>query len=125
MSTAVSDYPQRDVDLWSRVFGSAPGSWPWVWDIDFIEGDWDKPGRAKVVYWNPDGEWDAENQCPAEIEGEAELTMDSIRDALEECVSGDYRDACTGRPIHERMDWDACSSDTLLQLAVMGTVTFG
>ena len=36
--------PERAVDMWCAVFGSAGESWEWWLDMRFVEGDWDVPG---------------------------------------------------------------------------------
>jgi hypothetical protein len=105
----------RNQELWASVFGSAPEHWGWT-EIEFLEGDWDTPGRAKVTFVDPDD--------PEDVVGTAELTMDDIWAALDKTIELRLVDVCTGRPIHETCEWDACNSDTVLQIAVLGEVTF-
>jgi hypothetical protein len=105
----------RNRELWSSVFGAEAETWGWS-TIEFLEGDWETPGRAKVTFFDPEE--------PTYIIATRELTMDTIWEALDEVIALRYVDACTFAPIHETCDWDACSADTLLQVAVMGKLVF-
>jgi hypothetical protein len=107
--------PARNGELWASVFGSAPDYWGWT-VIEFLEGDWDTPGRAKVTIIDPDD--------PTYVVAVRELTMDHIWEALDKAVAARYTDVCTGRPIHETCEWDACTSDVILQLAVLGEIMY-
>jgi len=104
----------RNTELWMSVFGSESETWGWS-EIEFLEGDWDIPGLARVRFFDPDIN---------EEYGIKDLVMDDIWTALARCVELGLKDACTGDPIHETCEWDACNADTLLQVAVLGKVVF-
>lgn len=109
----------RNQELWSNVFGSEAESWGWT-RIEFLEGSWETPGRARVTFIDPECTEDE----PEYVIATREVTMDIIWEALDDIIARRVRDACTGALIHETCDWDACSADALLQMAVMGNVVF-
>jgi hypothetical protein len=102
---------KSDAELWSNVFGAEPDSWGWS-TIKFLEGDWETPGVAEVTFFDP--------VFPDEDTTTKTLTVTDLWNALRECERQGLVDTCTGAPIHFRCDWDACSSDLLLQIAVLG-----
>lgn len=101
---------ENDADLWSNVFGASPDSWGWS-RIRFLVGDWETPGIARVVFFDPDDPKDRTAK---------DLTVSDLWDALRKCEAQGLVDLCTGDPISLNCDWDACSSDLLLQIAVLG-----
>ena len=106
-----------DQQLWEMTFGTSGESFSWWSNLKFIEGDWDTPGIASIAIEDPDDE--------ARLVF-AELRIADIRAAAEKaretCV-----DACMGSAISldEEADWDACVSDCVLQMAVLGEVVYG
>lgn len=111
----------RDTELWMSVFGAEAETWGWS-EIEFLEGDWDVPGVARVRFFDPDYDDDPDGddtEYPSK-----DLRMADIWLALNRTIELGLRDACTGAPIHETCEWDACTADTLLQVAVLGKIVF-
>lgn len=118
---------ERQDEVWRKTFGSGWETWGWS-DVEYLDGsDWNKPGRAKVWFYNLDEYQgrDEDGYAHYKVQGEAVVTPADLWKALERTMEKEYCDTCTGRPITERSDWDACVSDLILQMAVLGEVTFG
>lgn len=107
-------------DLWSEVLGGGWEEWIWWIKINYLDGaDWDKIGKVEITYEDPD----EEGKHSKKIIGIEDLVR-----AIEFAVSKGYRDACTGIPIKYQdveAGFDACSSDCIVQIAVMGDVYYG
>lgn len=108
----------RDTELWMSVFGAEAETWGWS-TIEFIQGKWDTVGVARVTFFDPDYEDEPE------VYGTKDLTMTDIWVALNRTIELGLHDVCTGAPINETCEWDACTADTLLQVAVLGETVFG
>ena len=112
--------PERATDMWCSVFGSAGESWEWWLDVRFVEGDWDVPGVVHLEIENPDDEMG--------MPVSKDVRLDDVAEAFATAVVRGYRDTCTGKPISaDDVDagLDACSSDVILQLLVLGEVVYG
>lgn len=105
---------ERITHLWSEVFGAGFELSPWVKSVEWIEGSWDRPGVVEVGLDAPDD---------VGIK-QATITPADLIAALDGAVRARMVDTCTGNPIHEHMEWDACSSDVLIQIAVLGDVYY-
>lgn len=105
---------ERIENLWSEVFGSGFETWEWIRGVRYLEGDWDVPGKVRVKIEDPDDE----GKTKAGV-----ITPGRLIQALDKAAEK-YVDACTGNPIHEHMNWDACSGDVLVQIAVLGDVYY-
>lgn len=105
-------------ELWSNVFGTAGDSFWWWRIVDFIEGDWDTVGKVRLGIANPDDETKIKTKT---------VGIDDVVAAVSKVLDKGYRDACTGKPIAvgPDMDWDACTSDCVLQVLVLGEVVYG
>ena len=109
---------ERITDLWSQVMGGAFEYCSWWREVRYIgEADWDKPGKVTLVIENP-GSTGAKTKRKT-------IGPKDVVQALYTAMERGHRDACTGRPITEHMDWDQCSSDVVLQIAVLGEVVYG
>lgn len=119
----LSDYLMRDEEsqqsLWEAVFGSSGETWDWWHAVRLVEGDWDKIGRVYLEVTNPDDEMG--------MPVNATIGIQDVADAYAKAVARGYRDACTGRRLTLDLDagLDACSSDVVLQIAVLGDVVYG
>jgi len=107
-------------DLWEAVLGSGWETWGWWEDAVYSKGaDWDSIGTITLTIANPD---DEDSKPISKM-----LGVDDLAAALAKSISRGYRDSCTG----ERIDldvqggFDACSSDVVLQIAVLGDVVYG
>lgn len=111
---------ERQDALWSAVFGAAPEYLGWT-GIKYLDGaGWCNPGRVRVTIYDPDDPADV-------VEGTKVLAPADLWLAAEETARRGYVDTCTGRPIRadENFDFDACSADVVLQVAVLGEARFG
>lgn len=118
---------ERQDEVWRKTFGSGWDTWGWS-DVFYLDdADWDKPGVAEVVFYNTDSieGYDEDGYPEYEKEGEAVVTPATLFVALQRVMEAGGVDPCTGRPITELSDWDACVSDVILQMAVLGDVVFG
>lgn len=95
----------EDSVLWSEVFGSAFEQYLWWKEVEFLEGNWEKPGKVRLVI---SGEG---------VEAEAVVTVDDIAMACSEVAffNGGF----------DSEGIDANIADTVLQTAVLGKVVFG
>lgn len=106
-------------EIWENAFGTSGESWSWWREVTFLDGaDWDKPGRVRLGIEDPNDE----SKTRVKTIGITELKAAAVK-AASTCV-----DACTGSKIAvhgEDLDWDACVSDCVLQIAVLGEVVYG
>lgn len=105
-------------EIWENAFGTSGETFSWWREVTFLEGDWDVIGRVRLGIEDPEDE----SRTVTKTVG-ISVVMAAARLAAETCV-----DACTGRKISvhgEDLDWDACVSDCVLQIAVLGEVVYG
>lgn len=123
--TSTTTWSQERVDaLWSEVFGSGFETWEWWRKITYQRGaTWEAPARdaegnvfggVSLSIEDPDDEHRTRTRT---------VTPRLLIEALDK-ASQKYVDTCTGNPIHEHMEWDACSGDVVLQIAVLGDVVY-
>lgn len=107
-------------ELWSNVFGSEGESMEW-WDAQhFKDGaDWDKIGRVYMECCDPDD--------PTAMPISKEFGIYEVAQAFALAIVKGYRDACTGKrfTLNSVEEMDACSSDVVMQIAVLGDVVYG
>jgi hypothetical protein len=105
--------------IWENTFGTSGESFSWWREVTFLDdADWNKPGRVRLGIEHPD---DA-SKTGVKTLGIDEIVAAAIK-ASETCV-----DPCTGSKIDvngDDIDWDACVSDCVLQIAVLGEVVYG
>lgn len=110
---------ERVTELWRNIMGGAFEVNPWWVGVKYLlDAEWDVPGPVILYIANPDDGEDAEEEFRT-------ITPENVVNALYKAMDKGYVDACTGTPIHENMDWDSCSSDVILQIAVLGDVVYG
>lgn len=110
--------PEASEELWSNIFGGGWDTLPWWSDFVYFDGaDWDRIGRVRLTALDPDsGVTDEVSKT---------LGIDDLATAYARCITAGYVDACTGRPITlDLTNTDACVSDTVLQMAVLGEVVY-
>ena len=93
-------------------------STPWWRTVRFLDGsDWDVPGPVLLGIDDPY----SDDKVVYNI-----VEYDDIEAAALKAMSTAC-DACTGLgiSISADMDWDACVSDAVLQIAVLGEVVYG
>ena len=111
-TTTVTLTPDEVTEIWTEVFGSAGESFPWWRTVDYQDGaDWNIPGPVTLGIEDPD---DEDNTITKTV------GPDDLLAAVAQAAGEGYLDACTGNPIHLGMSWDAGSSDTVMQLLVLG-----
>ena len=104
-------------ELWSMIMGAGWETWDrWV-ELDYVGGDWDKPCMLRVTAWGEDqGEDQGENP---ELYVIRDITIDDVVAAL---------DALRAVPIvREHLsneDFDAVSSDCVIQQIVYGEIVY-
>jgi len=98
-----------DQDLMEGVLYDLYYSW---WEA--VSWDDNASSSAKVTGENPEGGASITKQ----------ISVSDLRKAFDKAVSSGYRH-CGGYGYADVDDWDACVSDTLLQLAFYGDVIFG
>lgn len=111
---------ERKQAVWESALGSAFEVCPWWLRVKFVEGDWDQIGRVALEIVNPDDEMGP--PVPATV------GIDEIARAYATAVCKGYADACTGHRITlDTLDegMDSCSSDVVMQIAVLGDVIYG
>lgn len=101
-------------DLWSMIMGAGWDTWDWWVAYRYEGGDWDEPCSLVVTAWGDDEGEDPDLYVTKEI---------SIRDVVAalESLSGN---ALVSRHL-ANMDFDASSSDCVLQQCVYGEVVYG
>lgn len=99
-----------DADLWSEIFGSGFGSYPWWGDVVWVRGDWEKPGVSYLQLIDPDTQ-------DGEVVAAHHIALNDIEAAIS-TVLQKY-------PYYNIFDIDAELADMILQTAVAGRVIFG
>lgn len=101
--------------LWSNVFGSWNGAFPWWVSIEYFgDTDWDTYGAVKITYLV---DVDNSEETASKI-----LRVEDIADAYASVVANQYHHC--GETVNiDRMD--ECASDLVLQQAVFGDVIYG
>jgi hypothetical protein len=102
-------------DVWSDVFGSGWEHTDWVQNVEYINCDWDKHGTAKVTYLDPDGDGETDY-----ITGQ--VTVVDIANAMSSLTQMGWAH-CGGDATFD--DPDACTSDAVLQIALLGEFVYG
>lgn len=97
-------------DLWSAVFGSAFETWSWYYSVDYIEGDWDVPGKVMIMAW--DGVHEDYDHL-----NEYVIDLDDLVEAYTKYVNLGYKTMYD--------DLDAVYGDVVVQLAMYGEVIYG
>lgn len=108
-----------DKELWSEILGSGWETWDWWQGHEYAPGaDWDQPGSLTVTVVSPDDDADTVTVT---------VSVEQVAAALDVAIRAGLVDACTGVPISrsDEFDWDACSGDTVMQMAVFGEVVYG
>lgn len=104
----------RDKDeVWSDVFGSGYWDIEWIRGVEFVDCSWDKHGTANVTYIDPDG--DGEETTTQSI------TVIDIANAMSNLTTMGWTH-CGGDTFSEP---DVCSTDAVLQVALMGEFVYG
>lgn len=105
--------------LWCNILGGGWEYCSWWREVRYAEGaDWDKPGKVTLWVDHPDF-------AEGTKEKRKTISPKDVVEALYKAMEKGYVDACTGSPIFEEMSWDQCSSDVILQIAVLGEVVYG
>lgn len=105
-----------DEALWSAVFGSSFEVWDWWINIEYVEGEWDKPGHVRLTIENPD--YVGTSRITANIR------MDNIRKAFDELLrKGIVNRDCIYA--EDDVDLDAVAGDAVLQQAILGDIIYG
>lgn len=104
-----------DEALWSGVFGSMFEVNDWWIDVTYLMGDWDVPGKVRLVISNPDDE-------NGTIIGT--LEMDNIRRAFDSLVrQGVINVDCIYS--EDDVDLDSIYGDAVVQQALLGDIIYG
>ena len=107
-----------DKELWSCVMGSGWETWDWWRVIRYADGtDWKTPGKVLVAVADPDDE----DQRVAKT-----ITVDDLARAVSVAIEKNYNGGL-GHMINwlSFEDYDACASDVIMQIAVLGDVVYG
>ena len=101
----------KDEDLWSGIFGASPFTWEWWRSVDYVDGaDWETPGVVLLGIENPDDE-------RRTIVGKVDIDI----------LAAAFSRAATLFP-HRHFtidDMDADLADVVLQIAILGEITYG
>jgi hypothetical protein len=99
-------------DFWSSVMGSLEFTFEWWLAVKYLDGaDWDKPGTVQLTI--DDGEGKPLTK---------KLTTDHLVSAYKYVIDKEYTHCGTNVDID---DMDECSSDMVLQVAMLGDVVYG
>lgn len=101
-------------DLWSMIMGAGWDTWDWWVAYRYEGGDWDEPCTLSVTAWGDD-----EGEDP-DLYVTKEISIHDVVAALES-LSGN---AMVQRHLANN-DFDASSSDCVLQQCVYGEVVYG
>jgi hypothetical protein len=96
------------------IMGAAWETWDWWVGYEYKGGDWDKPCTLVVTAWGADEGDDPEEYITKHI------TIDDVVSALEALAGYGM--------VHKdlaRCDFDASSSDCVIQQCVYGEVVYG
>lgn len=96
-------------ELWSDVFGSGLEHYEWWLGVEFLEGDWNVSGIAKVTYLNED------NKRASKLIG-----IVDIANAYSSLASSGWEHCC-GDSIDEP---DGCTSDAIMQVAIFNELIY-
>jgi hypothetical protein len=103
-------------DFWSHVLGSAWESWSWWQRVEYSAGaDWDKVGEVTVTIDDPEADWDEETDSQPVLT--KTLTLEDLAASYAKCLAEGYK--------FNLDDLDACDGDVVMQMAVLGEVTYG
>lgn len=117
-------------EVWEQAFGTSGETWGWWVSIDFFDGaTWeaDNGGFVRLTITDPD-DADADDAEQGTITKDVRVA--DVLAAVQTAVDKGYLDTCTGTPLANKLtegdlDWDACTSDVVLQVAVLGDVIYG
>lgn len=99
-----------DVEIWSAVMGSSPYAFGNHYKVfEFIEGDWDIPGKVHVVMFD-------------EVTGEETGKMIRLKDIVESLPKANEK---VWMDLFDLDSYDAICADAILQVAVLGDVVYG
>ena len=101
-------------ELWSMIMGAGWETWDWWVELDYLGGDWDKPCMLRVTAWGDD-----EGADPA-LYVIRDITIDDVVAAL-----GALRAVPIVREHLSNEDFDAVSSDCVIQKIVYGEIVYG
>lgn len=100
-------------DFWSNIMGSLSFSFDWWLSVKYLNGaDWDKPGEVQL------GILDENNEKLFRT-----LTLEDLVTAYTLVIDKGYYH-CNGMPV-DIEDMDECTSDMVLQAAMLGDVVYG
>mgnify|MGYP003392992019 CR=1 FL=1 len=102
-------------ELWSNVFGSSGETFSWWRDLTFLEGSWNRVGRAQLTVEDPDGDGDAVLTKVVGIDEVGAAWGEAIRLNLRHC----------GSSLSDLESFDACAADIVMQIAMLGEVMYG
>ena len=110
--SVTTDYDATE--LWSMIMGAAWETWDWWVAYEYKGGDWDKPCTLTVTAWGDD-----EGEDPA-LYVTRNVTVTDVATAIGKL-------ATWGMVATHFMnqDFDASSSDCVLQQCVYGEVVYG
>ena len=113
MSKVTVSFEVDDEMLWSSVMGSGFEMWSWWSKFRFVDGaDWDKPGKVILGIDDPA----TPESDPSEIS--KTLTVRDLAVAYGRCLEQGYN-------LDQTIDtWDASEGDLVLQMAMLGEVTY-
>lgn len=113
MNTVTIKRIMSEEEFWSSIFGAGWETHSWWTGHEYLKGaTWQSPGgpagRVRLTIDRPD----AEGQITKEI------GLDELVTAFNRAVETKV-DTCTGAPV-DIENMDTCTSDTVLQIAVLG-----
>jgi hypothetical protein len=107
-------YKQRLQEVWEAVCGSLGWSQePWFYEISILEGEWDEQGVLRVSIDDP---IDVGKHITKD------LTAHDLNRAYEELIRKDENLHCGDCDVVD--DPDSCSTDKILQQAMLGEYTY-
>ena len=96
-------------DFWSAILGSGFETWDWWRGVTYDDNSaWDKAGHVVLKIENPDG-------------GPTLGRVLNVNDLAKAYALGKER----GYDVGDYEDFDACSGDAVLQIAVLGDIIYG
>lgn len=99
-------------DFWSNVMGSINFNFEWWRAVKYLDGaDWNKPGTVQLTIDNGEGKPYTKK-----------LTTDHLVTAYRYVIAQGYTHCGMEVDIE---DMDECSSDMVLQVAMLGDVVYG
>lgn len=100
--------PITEAMVWEAANG-AGFEYSWWERVEYIEGDWDKPGIIEVTIENPDG-------------GKSISKRLTPADLMKEYREIETETHCGG--CHLVLDPDACTTDLIFQQAMLGEILY-